>query len=887
MTWRGFLPLLVVLVGIALTGHLLLEWQAREAVARLETVAREDLVEIVGNLGRMVTPATFFHDRARRLARAFRWGGDLAALTRGRAMRGARFFAFTASGTRWIGPGFPPTLKGASERCFALIQRVRRQPFTQVQPSEAALATSFLGGSEVISAVAGAPGALIDSSPQGVPRLQGLYPFRFADGKRGWLLADIDLGAIDRPAMVAHGLSRLTRLAGNGLFFGVVQGQGPPSAADTLTGRLHRAVAGKWRQEPTSLEFQAEGCLVRALAVGNNLRLFGASRRPGLPPWVGPARFLLQIGLLAGAFGLLALFRREEATPLPLRLKVILLFGGAAGLGVLLLGGFAEAFREVWREGRFRQASAEAGEILRRADDGFGAHLIGVERFLHDMVQEAGRAPDPTVRFLELITPARPQTKEWLTCAYLDTSGTVRYLQEPVGPTSIKSLWGMQRRDMLAKIGRAALARHNDKLVRSRGETFGRIFQERMVTSNDIEGLVINQLLKKGGKVGRISLGRAEMMGGFAIVPGTGGDAVGGMAFFFEAPGLARSFVQTLRMNHGRAARESGAPVFRFFALPTAGALRFTRQARRSGLAAHLGRFQDILETTRTQTWGLARIGREDLLIVGRPGNRLEGVNLYCLVPTAPIGEAARGFARRLGFLAFLFLGFAVALGLLFSETLLEPFAALGLGLEHLAAGRYARRVVLGTGDELQELGEGINEIIGEMKDLALARSIREALLPEGVLETPQTRMVGLLEAAGEGEDGLYDYVTTAEGAVMSLAARIPERGVAAGLRLGTMKMAVRSWLDLGVRDPQRILDAVERDILRPRTPQDEGTIFLGIWTPEGTVVHATRGRPAVVVARGTAARGAGGPYPAAAPATTVTPGPAAAPVTRISPATP
>lgn len=110
------------------------------------------------------------------------------------------------------------------------------------------------------------------------------------------------------------------------------------------------------------------------------------------------------------------------------------------------------------------------------------------------------------------------------------------------------------------------------------------------------------------------------------------------------------------------------------------------------------------------------------------------------VVVAQPLEEAYRyaGFMRRQAVYAVLvFLALSLAAAWMFSRSLARPITAIALAAESVAAGDFTRRAEVDTSDELKDLGETFNKMIGQLKaysDMQVDRIIREQKNTEAIL---------------------------------------------------------------------------------------------------------------------------------------------------------
>jgi len=423
----------------------------------------------------------------------------------------------------------------------------------------------------------------------------------------------------------------------------------------------------------------------------------------------------------------------------------------------------------------------------------------------------------------------------WLSGFVVGTSGELLFRGEPKAGRVLKGLWGNKRGVVASRLGKRAIRAFNMASEAS-------LTPKKLQTKDpmvDLEGAVLRQFMGSRGTVGRYYWGKEEFKIFFDLVVDPSGKACGSILLFQESQILQGAFVKMVERRYRRFAQRNGEPPFRLLAFPKMGRIAFSEPLRRNGLAAEILRMQDSLNkmgnlnSRIVSLFGVSGKSRaESLSITGLPGAELETLNLYFFLGMGAIETASRALLSRLACFAAFVIGFALLLGSIFSVTLLKPFGILVKGLKSLVAGRYAETISIESGDEFQGIGDGLNHILGEMKDLALAQTIHDRLFPASAFRSADSACHGwILESTGT-EGHFFDHIETGAGQLAFWVGRLPEQGVSDALLIGSLKMAIRVSLGLGEKDVSRISEEVHRKFLTPSSRSSFDSAFSSPSSP-------------------------------------------------------
>ncbi|NLI79888.1 MAG: hypothetical protein GX442_26015 [Candidatus Riflebacteria bacterium] len=839
--------MLAVLVALPLAAWF--DLGDRRRAADRETAARavqDDLRAILAALTRQVDPLQRFEDLTRRVVTALRWGEDPTPVVRGRGVgpgtgQGAwRLFLFDGDGRRRLAPWTETGMVNASEKTLALIRRLAAAPDDEAGRSSRRLAESFLGPIDGLTRLARQPHRLHDLSELGQPRLAGVFPFRDRHRRKGFVLAIVDQGRLDLAALVRTALDRQARLAGPRFRWGLADLESrkalPAPGSDPLdTSRLDDLL----RLMPVTERRTADQAEATALA-GERFLVAAAAALPAPPPgfWDGrPAR----AGLLLAALLLLSGVSRVLAGRfVPLRLQILILFGLAAGGSLVTLLGFGRLAAQTREEGLIRDRIAETRQVLEKLDQSFSPYLVRMAT-RYRAIWAGTHDRTGARRGLERWTPWFRRAARAVSVHAIAGDGTVLFRQQPGSWYSFREYWGANTERLLDEIGANTVQHWNDPA--------GLKERSRSVQYDIQKGITIGlagEFSAIAGRIGRFTLGHQTMRLYVDLARDGGNLAFATLLITHENNALERSFQREARR--------------RIRALPGGRDLRFT-SVLRAGVPGTYAAFRvaaderDLLDVVgvaaRTNSaqsaMGWYR-GRSSIL-VAVPGRQLRDYVLVLAAPLEPIRAEAGRLWRAFQVIAALFLGFALGVGLIFSELLLEPVEALSVGIRHLQEGRFVGFPMPATGDVLEEIGQGIQSIMEELHNLATAQAIHGQLFPPGPLTTggagPEGpfRLVGRTRSSSAIGDEIFDYGEAGPGRVVFWMASLPGTMLGSALGLAMTKMAFRLSTGPEAGSPAVVVRRLVGEFL-DRNPGLEGAgVLLGFLDPtSGRIALAARG---------------------------------------------
>ncbi|NLF97472.1 MAG: SpoIIE family protein phosphatase [Candidatus Riflebacteria bacterium] len=194
--------------------------------------------------------------------------------------------------------------------------------------------------------------------------------------------------------------------------------------------------------------------------------------------------------------------------------------------------------------------------------------------------------------------------------------------------------------------------------------------------------------------------------------------------------------------------------------------------------------------TGKPQLRRISAAGRR-WLALAYPGRVLAPYSLINLTDEQKIRQPVRVLYYLLATSIAIIFGVALLIARLLTETFLKPVTELDRGMHMVKQRRPEARVEIDVGDEFGELGKAFNEMVDELNEMQLARSVQEALFPQEKLKIDgfDTEIFNLA-AADLGGD-YCDYVKLDEHRYLFLIGDVSGHGTSAALCMAMAKATV------------------------------------------------------------------------------------------------
>lgn len=245
------------------------------------------------------------------------------------------------------------------------------------------------------------------------------------------------------------------------------------------------------------------------------------------------------------------------------------------------------------------------------------------------------------------------------------------------------------------------------------------------------------------------------------------------------------------------------------------------------------------------QSWsGNVQIRGAGYGAIAVPGDRLPGFTLVALYPESAVDrEIAAG--REILFLSMSFiLLIAFLTGGVLSDTLLVPVGELSRGLAALRDRTFDVTLFSSSKDELGDLTNLFNTMAEKLRQMSMARSVQEALMPETLPHAPGWDFdISNLTASDLGGD-YCDLILLRNGTLLFLLGDVTGHGAGSALLMVMVKAAVTRFAESGT-DPQELMNGLNRLIFRLMKRRKMMSCVIGTLDPgSGRMLVLNAGHP-------------------------------------------
>lgn len=823
----------------------LLQWDHELRQTSRIDQARENLTEILSNVARLSQPEFYFQEKMTRIKRALQWDAPPLSHLSPRDVASLKVFLFDGAGKRVTGQGFAEGLVNASEQCFATLRKIAGNPAYRTNAREARLMASFLGGGVSGDEIALQTGKFSGFGEIGIERLAGIFPFRDMRGKRGFLLGIVDMSKVHEDELVAENLDRLYRKLSAGYSFGVRDLSG--ATDEQLFGReaFPADIPPDAMVPDVSTVSVRGGELIGTAVIGRRFQVIGSCPLP-MPPATTADTITIALAGLSLIVGGIAVGRRLF---IPIRVQVIGLFGLAGLGGFFTLLGFGHTYLDIRREALIRQSFEQARSILQKADDQFLSFRHQKSLRLRPITASIKRLPEDlpaAIRQLERLRALKNLVSVYL----VGSDGTVFWKHEPGNLSSLKQFFGDEYLSVLRQINAGAMRRHEIK-------AFGRTAAPGATTAGLEQELFGHQvgarLYTVRGSIGAVTLGQKSILNFYDIASDNQQRPLASLFVVFEARCLERAFFARWKKMMRR---DTAVSNDLFLPLSPKGPVKAGGLAGYKDALSDVRILNDIVSQTRSPGFRISRAAGAPVLVAASPAKNFDETNLFFLSSLKPIEVEFDRMKRRFYSMAFVFLGFALALGWVCSRLLVRPLNELSMSVKDLAQSRFTSPPSIVTGDLFEEISLGIRDIMAEFAELATARQVQEQLFPHEPLSSAGWLCRGWFRSRSDLGGEIYDHHQIGKtDRIAFWIAGIRGGKIESALRLAMSKMALRLLLEQPTQSPSSVTAELSR--LFFQTPESAGSmsLFLGTADQEtGDIRFCCKGRfvAAIQAAAGT-----------------------------------
>lgn len=833
----GLLFVTLIFIGIPwFAGMWLIDiWNVsgQENAAESDLLARRDVLTRLTVLG---NAEKRFNELVSQLARTPLRPSDLARRAAGlvRREQGALDLTLFDAELHLVPlPGFPQPPKRASERFMRALLAGGEDP----QPK---LLAAFGGDPDSARLMAEAPGSLVKLENAFIRSWGGWWTVRTRSGRAlAHIVAFVHRGKIDPDQLMDRAVTEARRLVGKEMTVGWVHPYEPSTvrpAGLPFPAGLGLCIASI---SPDVAEIAWNGNSV-LLADGNRgERLFALSKAlpSGLSPAPGSAYTLSAVGGMLVLIVLLAGPAASRRIGLRGKLTVLFMTGGGLLLGGLMM---TVLFDRADRERVFiEECKKRHLRLLARIDQDFLSELFPALREYGVALKKAGKAPakDAVGVLARHIEPLMKNVRSILNgIIIVDALTAVRFFDS--GITNPRKL--AENREFLADVGQTLMLEFQGKAKQLSGDRR----DGKMIT--DAIANTLYYTINSGKQIQFLNLlNRSSIM--YAGLVESVGRKI--RAVLLATHDSCRAQRKYLARVTARWPWAEGSP--RFGAIPLSpDPVWQSFPKRATGENLELRRWRDRVAGDRLPVHGITRIHGRDYLLTAFPGTRLEGYVLMIAEPMSRILEWTGSLDRRMGGLSLAILALVIGVTAAVATRILRPLKQLEDGLEAIRQRHFTANVEYGGVYELDRLGERVNLVSENLRDLQIARSVQEQLWPEEDISGAGWAVSGrCLPAADLGGD-YHDWAVLPNGRIMLAVGDVAGHGIPAALVTAAAKIELGMQLrrQCGPAEAlQKINETFGEQVgsLRPMS------LWLGIFDPvNGELEAATAGHPFGILAR-------------------------------------
>ncbi len=454
--------------------------------------------------------------------------------------------------------------------------------------------------------------------------------------------------------------------------------------------------------------------------------------------------------------------------------KLMAAFLYSAAVPLLVMGLTAQTYLHNRRAVLEAESHQAMEETLQGFDRRFRVHIAELEGDLRQFVFSRERAPADGFRdFLDRFAEMRTRFG-FNTCRIYDRTGEPVYVwNDPaapgIGPATVRAL-GRMVRQFFVQLERERLAGTASEarpvVVKGADE-----FAE---TSINIQMLFFNEM--ESGPF-RYFLFTAPL-----------GTAEHRITHFVTLVWDSRHMeVNYLRRHLPRLARRAGRGEY-FVWSPLEPDLAFPPDfPHRRLVATTLRRVSSATRSHRATLTG----PRGTWLVTGLRGTALRGFSLLGMVSDQPLVAEISSLRWNLGFIALVIVGACIIIGVLLAGFFLVPVRTLAAGMTALADRRFDTRLPVVSNDELGGLASLLNDALGDLQDLEVARAVQELLFPGQPLTAGAWGIAGRCRTASQVGGDFHDYSRQGDGTLRVVLGDVAGHGVGAALVVGLVKAAL------------------------------------------------------------------------------------------------
>lgn len=763
----------------------------------------DEMAEMTAHMTRLANPETYYQETLRRLSDSFRWASSTEDIARPAGKKILELFLFDSSGVRMEWPKGESSKRKMSEDYMDILLRLRKEPDSSLTRREQTISATFSGNQATAHSLARTPETLTSFHGLGMRKYGAWFELRLPGNLgEGHLIAWLNTDHIDRYQLASNAIKKISNLAGNDYTFAWVDLNQP--TLNDVAGRFTKIRA-------ESLEVLAKEGLKSGFRIGDELvaisdtpegiRLISSRQIQTPPPlldyYYNFLRMTIPVFLLFMLWKTVFLVRLD----LSAGLQFSLIFGFTAIAGIMILFTGTLAYQYEKQNSLVGDYKQRAVAILEKVDRNFTASFADLIRQYRHLNQMLKNPSQPITSILEPLTIA--QSDDTIAFAsYSDSAGNFLFK----APNSFSAAKAGTIESKYANLISGVSSQLIKTFNSSRNTTY-RYSEDPLgvtsITTRPVEGLLANR-----ASLQNITFDGDETLT-FLELTIDENDTASGCLFIVHEP--RKMQLNYLAVSASKLAATTG---FTLVAFPKRHADRNSYYPRYSlTTELPLWKLQDLINQTQVNSFKQGRIEGKEALVAAIPGHNLRNYNLFLIMPLEPIKNEASKLSGIFIFGSLLALVFISFLGLIITDTLIQPITMLAENATTLQKSGHIKSETLmfSSSNELESISTGLTDLILKVREFNEGRTIKRHLLPPEPLVLDRLILDGFQISKSTDEKEIYHFARLDETNCLAFLMRTDQTGIEASLTLSMARMAVRLISEeLNVRSAPQILKDLE-----------------------------------------------------------------------------
>lgn len=793
-----FLLILLPAVTVGLTLNMVQNNIARDQ----EQQNLDEMAEMTAHMARLANHETYYQETLRRLCDSFRWASSTEEITSPVDKKTLELFLFDSAGVRMSWPEGNSSKRRMSEEYMQILLRLRQKPDSSLTRKEQTAAATFSGNQATTHSLARTPETLTSFHGLGMRKYGAWFELRLPGNLgEGHLVAWLDTDKVDRYQLAENAIQKIGQLAGPNYIFAWLDLNNPE--LNGVTGRYKIREESKKILATEGLKsgFRMDNELVAISDTPEGIRLIGSRQISSPPPlmdnYFNLLRITVPVFLLFMLWKTVFLVRFDMSAGL----QFSLIFGFTALAGVLILFTGTLAYQYEKQNSLVGDYKQRAVEILEKVDRNFTASfgdLIRQYRHLNDMLKNSDQPP------AEILAPlAIAQADDTIAFAsYSDAAGNFLFKAPDTFSSGSASSIESKYANLISGVSSQIIKIFNSSRSMSYKHGDDPLGVTDM-TSRPVEGLLANR-----STLQNITFDGDETLA-FLELTVDESDTASGCLFIVHEP--RKMQLGYLAVSASKLSASTG---FTLAAFPKKHADRNSYYPRYSLTnELPLWKLQDLINQTQVRSFKHGRIDDNEVLVAAIPGHNLLNYNLFLIMPFEPIRSEAlklSGVFILGSLLALIFISF---LGLILTNTLIQPISMLAANATALqrSESSQSESMVFSETNELESISTGLTDLILKVREFNEGRTIKRHLLPPEPMQAGLLTLDGFQISRSSDEKEIYHFARIEESLCLAFLMRTNQTGIEASLTLSMARMAVRLISEeLNVHSPFQILKDLE-----------------------------------------------------------------------------